>query len=1100
MTKKLLVLVMPALVGSALCTHAAQVKVTMNNVSKTMTLVEKESGKTVDVGTPASSVYELDIPAGTYVLTGIGTDNSTVNGTIEMRVADVSGVQEFKVLTCTAYVTNKHADGTVWTAGGGDYTLDVRVASREGESQVTTVGNSTTAGRQTFLAFNGNSYHATFAPSEPHRAEGYVELYKNGTLTGNVNVSGEMPMAESYTISVPKSATFFLGRKETHFTDFIAVEPSDVKDDGDNTLYTYNLALGQVYNYRTSMTGKLTQAGYFTMSKDAAKRPVIKFTQADYDAMSPTAVNHDVQSNKGYETGDILVNINERGHLRLNAGDTYSAHAMRMWELTDNSTNNYFMEPDFHYTVLGMDGKPSEGIVEITQKEGSAWADIRAVAPGEVMVLVTYDAIGVNYYSNDTKSEYLGGEHWGAIWPENTAVYVISVGQAESAVEPRMFINEEYNKDTMKNSGKNVDAEHDCFYYLDSEEGAYYTFTPQGVADVAIAYPAIGEHMATYTGFTADGVTKNADGSYTLLLKHGRQIVRMTDAGGHAAYQVLTARACHREIVNASRPGSKIYQPGDKITIQYSGLFHPANKVAGIYNMSAYVTYNGVPNGTSLILGKGQYTFGSAASAQAVSVDIPADHDVAASPEIVMDEGVIQVNGFGDPIGNHRVISRTNGRNANFTAVAHKTYFGAIPSVTIPLSAVRNFTINVTSNVEGADIVLSYGGQPLSAGADGSYVGTYGTYTLTAKKAGYRCFRKDFTVGDDADGVQTFGVMLEEAPDAWDGTTQTEPKLEEDGYYVIKAGAELAWYANKVNTSTTAVNARLGADIDLGNYDWTPIGTSSKYFRGTFRGNAHKVTGLYVNNSKAQYQGLFGYMRGASAESPAIVSGVTVSGTVSGKQYVGGVVAYVQDYAVVDTCANYADVTAASSYSGGVAGYIAKTTSKLTNCYNVGTVTGTSNTGGVVGGHLAGVTIANVFSVGAVNSTSTSAGAVIGSTYAKINVSNCFAVSEEAVTAGHTLVSGEQMASGEVAYKLGKAFGQNIGEDPYPVFGGLEVLYDETNDRYYNDTSSVDSIISEGSGDFPVIYYNLQGMPSETPYRGINIVRRADGTVTKAVF
>ncbi len=68
--------------------------------------------------------------------------------------------------------------------------------------------------------------------------------------------------------------------------------------------------------------------------------------------------------------------------------------------------------------------------------------------------------------------------------------------------------------------------------------------------------------------------------------------------------------------MNVNRPGSKIFQPGDQLAIQYSGLRHPANKLAGIYNMSAYVTYNGVPNGTSLILSANQYKFGSSDKAR----------------------------------------------------------------------------------------------------------------------------------------------------------------------------------------------------------------------------------------------------------------------------------------------------------------------------------------------------------------------------------------------------------------------------------------------------------------------------------------------------
>lgn len=119
--------------------------------------------------------------------------------------------------------------------------------------------------------------------------------------------------------------------------------------------------------------------------------------------------------------------------------------------------------------------------------------------------------------------------------------------------------------------------------------------------------------------------------------------------------------------------------------------------------MSAYVTYNGIPNGTSLTLGKGQYTFGSSASAQAVTVTIPADHDVSAQPTFDLTEGVIQVNGYGDPIGNHRFINPETGRDANFKAQAHKTYFGVIPDIRIPVSDGSSAIENIGEDFTGSD-------------------------------------------------------------------------------------------------------------------------------------------------------------------------------------------------------------------------------------------------------------------------------------------------------------------------------------------------------------------------------------------------------------
>ncbi len=1028
-----------ALLCGTLSSTAAELTVKMNSTSRTMTLKSKTTDLPVDVGSPTSNTYVFNADEGEYLLTAYASDGSTVNGTIEITVKG-NEPQEFTILTCTAYVSNKHSDNSAWTIENGDYSLDVMVTTREGVQQNITLGKSTTANRYTFLALNGCSYYATFTPSDEHKAENYTEFYRSGTLTFGVNVYGAIPQGDNLTVSVPENAYFEIGMKFSHFIDFTKIDPVKTEIEGNTKKITYFLGQGQIYNYRTGLEGGLTQAGYFTMSADAAGRPTMTFTNSDYEAFSPTAINHSVQSNGGYETGDILVNINPRGHLEMAIGETFNAHAMRSWQLTDNSTNNYFMEPDFHYTIIDLDGNPSTNILEVSQKEGSAWAELKAIGNGTVIVLVTYDAIGLNTYnSNGVKSPYMGGEYWGAIWPENTAAYVVTVGRTPSTAVPNMLINQNYNKETLKLAGANVDAEHDVFYYLDTEEGAHYTFTPSGVANITMAYPVIGDHSATYKGFGTDGVTKNEDGSYTLLLKEGRQIVRLTDADGNSIYQVLTAKPCHREISNATRPGSQIFQPGDKIKIQYSGLRHPANKLAGIYNMSAYVTYNGIPNGSSLILGSGQYTFGSAASAQAVTVEIPADLNVTEKPNISMTDGVIQVNGYGDPIGNHRTIDPVAGRSPNFTAIAHKTYFGLIPDVTIPLMPVKNFDIQFSSNVENAEFNVSFGGKEISAGENGLYNGTYGTYNVTASLPGYRYYDNNFTISDDAEGQQNFDIALVAAPDAWDGKTLTEPEYKDNAYQITTA-AELAWFANAVNEK--GVNGAKGIlhnDIDLGDYPWTPIGISrSKPFGGTFIGGNHHIYGLNVNDPNGQNAGLFGYVN-ANSSFRAKITGITVHGKVSARSNLGGIAGYVLEFATIDSCANYATVSGTGAAIGGVVGYMGRSTSKVINCYNVATITGTTTVGGIVG--YAGLDydiVENVYNIGTLIG-GNNMGAITGGNLLRSNVKNAYATCDYGKTKNYTLVSEEQVRSGALAHMLGAPFGQNLDTDTIPTFNASAV-------------------------------------------------------------
>ena len=1059
---------------------ANPVIVKMNAVSRTMTIKPVDTDETIEIGTPTTSYeYSLELNPGKYEVTGYGTDGNTVNGKIMINVTDSLTTQQFTVITCTAYVTNKLEDGsTPWNIENGDYALNVKVNTREGEKIEQTPGTSVTANRYTFLALNGNSYNVAFEPNEKHQAEGYMTLYRGGTLTANVNVTGAIPMGGDFSITIPAEAELEVGMKFTHFTDFTRIEPKSVENANGGKTYNYILANGQVYNYRTWKSGGLTHGGYFTMNAtDSSKCPIISFTDSDYAKADPKAINHSPQSNNGYETGDLLLNINPEHHLKLNVNDVFLVHGMRMWEISDNSTNNYFFEPDFHYTVLDIDFKPSSDVIEIENclaNGTSAWSKIKAKGKGTAIVMVTYDGINLNYYNNADKKDYLGGEYWGAIWPENTGVFVVTVGEDSSSVVPNMTVNEEYNMDALRLAGNNVDAEHDVFYYLDSEEGFNFTFKPESVASIDIATPVVTETEMKYSGFTDNGVVKNEDGSYTILLKEGKTIVRMTDANGISAYQVLRAKPCHREITNQTRPGSGIFQPGDKVKIQYSGLFHPANKIAGIYNMSAYITYNGKPNGSSLILGSGQYTFGSAASAQAVTVEIPADFDIAKHPQLVMDEGVIQVNGYGDPIGNHRNTSPTAGRSPNFTAVPHKTYFGSIPDIKIDLNPIKYFRISLEGAPQDADITLSFNGEEVVGNDEGFYIGTYGTYSIVANAAGYKCFRCEYTIGDDTDDIVVFPVEMQMLGNAWDGKTKSEPRTNEDGVYQISNGAELAWFAGKVNSDGGMFNAELTNDIELGNFDWNPIGvSSSKSFAGSFKGHGHVISEIYVDEN-TNYKGLFGYVKDAA------INELTVSGFVAGKQYVGGLAGYVNGTSVIDRCANRATVKGSGTYAGGLVGYLYSATAVLTNSFNAGNVNGTTYCGGIVGGHNANATMSNIFNVGTVEGTA--AGACVGGTNAKNNITKAFATVEYQITTGQTTVTPRQMASGEIAYLLGDAFTQTIGEDPYPVFDGLKVYYDGNADEYYNLAIGFNIDLGDGTDEIIIAEEGVT-MPVKSDYK-----------------
>lgn len=657
--------------------YATQIEVTMNAKSKLIkSFVNMATSESVAVGEPTSNKYTFDAADGSYLLTATAADGETVSGTIQVDVdADHTS---FAIFSPEITVKN-----TGWEYGT-DYTFNLKVTTKEGAEVNTAMGEYTT-GKKMFMVFSGNTYYLDLVPSEARLAEGYLPATYTGTVTFNASVSAEAPMSAAYSISVPAGADLFLGTKTAHFVKFKEVQPQNVVTGGNNKVYTFKLADKQVYNYRVSQPGKLTQAGLFTMSLDASKRPILAFTDADMTAKDPKFIDHDVASNNGYNVGDMFLNINPAGHLKLNnVGDTYDILPMRNWELIDGITSNYFIEPDFHFTVVNTNGQEDNSVVKVENEL------LTAVGTGTAIVLVTYDAMHVNSYNGVTQKDFVGGADWGAIWPENTAAFVVTVGEQATGITPNITINKDYLTTVTPWGGgapidtklamENVDAEFDVLYYLDTEEGYDYTFTPEGVASVTLARPTIGTNSASYTGFSEEGVTKNEDGSYTLRLTFGRNIVCLTDASGKSVYQVMTAKPCHRDIKVGDEIVTSV-KPGDKVTVQYSGLYHPAGKLSGIHNFNAFLDYKKPADGVTVTKGKGnQYTMANAPASQAVTFTVPDDWTKST---IEIADGVMGIGGFGDPVGNHRSTSKTTGRAPNFTAISQTAVFGRVPAITL---------------------------------------------------------------------------------------------------------------------------------------------------------------------------------------------------------------------------------------------------------------------------------------------------------------------------------------------------------------------------------------------------------------------------------
>lgn len=174
--------------------------------------------------------------------------------------------------------------------------------------------------------------------------------------------------------------------------------------------------------------------------------------------------------------------------------------------------------------------------------------------------------------------------------------------------------------------------------------------------------------------------------------------------------------------------------------------------------------------------------------------------------------------------------------------------------------------------------------------------------------------------------------------------------------YLIATAQELVDFRDEVNgsskKSTSKLCAKLTANIDLGNEAWTPIGkmtnTYSDYvaFGGVFDGDGHTISGLKIDNS-AQYQALFGYVKGGTIQNLTVAGSVETSTTSSA--YAAGIVGY-GNPVTMENCTNRVTVNVTQKgYAAGVVAY-AGTGSTIKGCTNQGNISGV---GDCVGGILA---------------------------------------------------------------------------------------------------------------------------------------------------
>ena len=183
--------------------------------------------------------------------------------------------------------------------------------------------------------------------------------------------------------------------------------------------------------------------------------------------------------------------------------------------------------------------------------------------------------------------------------------------------------------------------------------------------------------------------------------------------------------------------------------------------------------------------------------------------------------------------------------------------------------------------------------------------------------------------------------------------------IESDGSYTVTSADGLMNIAELVNGGKSDINITLDTDIDLTGKDWTPIGTDyDNSYKGTFDGGGHTITGLTFTTND-EFAGLFGWLNRAGTVKNVVMEGVQITSNQIYGGSIGGVVGY--GWGTIENCSVSGSVSG-TVYVGGVVG--AQIGGSITGCSSSATVKGTVDVGGVAGQTNSSATLTACYATG----------------------------------------------------------------------------------------------------------------------------------------
>ena len=594
---------------------------------------------------------DVKLPAGNYWVQGYNEGGQYNGGIVVTVAADTTAITFQRVYEI--YATNSG-----WVENT-DYTIDYQVVSADGMNRQAETGTSTNWGNThtSGIFVEGDTLKATLTPVGDKAAEyNPITVKKSRSETtdkGALGLSAKIPAAVPVTVTAPAGSTVSMGEFGNYYVYDFAT-PLSTKTEGDTMTVTFLLSETSVNHFLrvqhpdgvTYWTfGKYKAGATFNVTKDDLHIGDESFTKDTVNRFNKNV----------YDLGNIYLNINEKGYLNLEQGQTRELDVFRSWQAIEGFMNAQIALPDVHYTVVDLNGQPSDVVTITPDENNSSLAYMKANKAGTAIVLVTYDAM--THMQGQTSNKENRG--FSAIWPECTGVFVVSVGADGSSIATNMTMDR-MDAPISNDAQKALDAEHDILFYL-GDAGAAYSFKPEDGCTVTVARSTVDSKM-TFSGFTSQGVSVAEDGTVTVTgLTTGRHII-CVEKDGLKTYQVVTAQGVTYDLVDADGnvlPAGTEFKAGDKVTVQFHGLISPKEKISGAYNFNFTLYYKGAdgkyyksnPGGWG-----GVYDFSGNPVRQKLEITIPEDWD-GLSFDLT---GAIKVGGFAK-VPTHRILSYGDG-------------------------------------------------------------------------------------------------------------------------------------------------------------------------------------------------------------------------------------------------------------------------------------------------------------------------------------------------------------------------------------------------------------------------------------------------------